>query len=222
MLKSEVGKLVQMLMAAYPNSKADPKTAAVYEMALTDLDLVKAQRAVLRLLSTTKFLPTISEIREAATALDIGPRRSGAEAWCDVMKQIDDEGAYGTPSFDDPIVADIVKQWGWRRLCFEGSLESDRARFIETYEAIASRRREDAVSGIPLPPPKYPPKQQQLPEPVSPKTPPQLGEAAVKFSSEVAQIGKSPVRDFVPSSDEELAEKARKDRDRLLKEFGDK
>lgn len=54
-----------MLIGAFPNAKTSEATSQVYETMLADLDAGLARRAVTRLIGTSKFLPTISEIREA-------------------------------------------------------------------------------------------------------------------------------------------------------------
>jgi hypothetical protein len=148
----QVAELVLMLIAAYPATKASETTSKVYEAMLADLDHQLTRKAITRLVSTSKFMPTIAEIRAAVAELQHGPVRTGGEAWGDVLTEIRRIGIYSAPKFDDPLVADLVKRWGWRALC-EGHGDADRARFIDTYDAMALRARQDVVSGIPLPAP---------------------------------------------------------------------
>lgn len=152
MKRSEVAKLVGMLVAAYPHRETVGQTTRVYEENLIDLDAEPAGRAVQRLIRSSTFLPTIAEIRAAATEVSHGPRKTGAEAWQVVQRAIDKIGGYGKPRFQDPIIQGIIERWGWPRMCWEGHPESDRARFIEMYDAEARRDRLDEVSGVPLPP----------------------------------------------------------------------
>lgn len=151
MKRREVAQIVATLAAAYPNAQVGEATSSVYERMLLDLDFEVTERAVARLLGTSRFLPTIAEIRGAAADLALGPVRSGAEAWLDVIAEIRRVGQYEAPCFADPLVADIVRKCGWYGLCTDDNLVSDRARFIEAYDAAADRKRQDVASGIPLP-----------------------------------------------------------------------
>ena len=113
---------------------------------LADLDFELAKRAVTRLIATSKFLPTIAEVRSAATAFELGPVRAGGEAWGDVVAAIRFVGHYGIPKFEDPLVAHCVECLSWRGLCLGENEAADRARFIEMYDAVAERRRTDDVA----------------------------------------------------------------------------
>jgi len=90
--KLEVAKLVGVLIASFPSSKATPETSVVYERMLADLDYHAANAAVERLLATAKFMPTIAEIREATLTVFAGEIRPGGEAWGAVLRAI---GSYG-------------------------------------------------------------------------------------------------------------------------------
>ena len=62
MTKSEVSKLVAILMACYPGMQFPPGTVLAYENFLIDLDHERAKRAVESLVRTKKFMPAIAEI----------------------------------------------------------------------------------------------------------------------------------------------------------------
>lgn len=150
MTRSEAAKLVAVLAQAWPRSPVSVETSKVYEGALMDLSHAEAEAAVSLLLRTSKFLPTIAEIRTAAVDLRRGPVRSGPEAWGDVLGQIRRVGAYGVPKFEDPVTAECVRVLGWRNLCLEGHNDAaDRARFCELYGDLALRERTDEVAGLP-------------------------------------------------------------------------
>lgn len=157
MKKSEVAELVMMLLAAYPNARTTASTSQVYEAMLADLDAGRARAAVQRLIASSRFMPTVAEIRTAAAELEHGALRSGAEAWLDVLDQVRREGYCGTPRFADPVTAGIVTRWGWRTLCF-GDAVTDRARFIEAYDAQARRERDGVVTAGALPEARQQPK----------------------------------------------------------------
>jgi hypothetical protein len=150
----EAAKLVAMLAAAYRDTKISAETSRVYETMLADLELETAKAAVARLIATSKWLPTIAEIRSTAADVERGPVRTGGEAWGDVLAEIRRTGYIGAPSFRDPVVTDCVHMMTWRGLCLGENEAADRARFIELYENLAQRRRDDVVAGRELPTPR--------------------------------------------------------------------
>lgn len=150
MKRSESAEIVTMLLGAYPNARTSSCTSQVYETMLADLDVETARAAVTKLIATSKWMPTVAEVREAATEVVSGPVRSGADAWLDVVSEIRRVGSYGAPWFDDALTTSIVKRWGWRALC-ETAAAPERARFIETYDGLARQAREREVAGLSLP-----------------------------------------------------------------------
>ncbi len=124
----------------------------LYAAGLMDLDFDVAHAAVIRIVHTSKFLPTVAEIREAAGVIKHGNRRAGAEAWGEVIAKIRRFGSYRTPGiefyFEDPITARVVKALNWAELCSgEGSqIMADRARFIDAYDQISDAARADAAA----------------------------------------------------------------------------
>lgn len=152
MKPSEAAELVMLLLGAYPQAKPSSATSQVYERMLSDLDAGSARAAVQKIIATSKWMPTVAEVRAASAELHHGPVRSGADAWLDVLMQIRVEGYCGTPHFDDAIVTALVERWGWARMCLEGNVDADRARFIEAYDALARQAREREVTGLALAP----------------------------------------------------------------------
>jgi hypothetical protein len=156
MTKLEIKKLVAVLVASYPASKITDESVGVYERMLADLDYPAANAAVERLLATSKWLPTVAEIRESTLALTVGEIRAGGEAWGDVLRAMRRYGYVRTPGkefdfdFDDPAVAETVKSMNWTELCSSGNVVADRARFIELYDQLAARSRRLQLSeGLP-------------------------------------------------------------------------
>lgn len=151
MRKSEVAELVAMLIASFPSSKADDKTSAVYERMLLDLDHHAALDAIERLIATSRFLPTIAEIRETALVASAGEVKRGGEAWGEVQRLL---ARYGAKRYDlgwkapiaDPVAAQVVAALGWVALCYSENQVADRARFIDLYDQIAARDRRGQVS----------------------------------------------------------------------------
>jgi|SRR6185436_18972934 len=156
MTKSETAKLVAMLLHAYPQAQFAPASSAVYEAMLSDLDAATALAAVERWIQTSKWLPTVAELRASAAEIKYGPKRLGAEAWGEALDAVQRVGHYRpAPNFTDPLVGECVRLMGWQHLCASENGTADRARFIELYEGLAERERERAIlsPGL-LPPPK--------------------------------------------------------------------
>jgi hypothetical protein len=154
MTKGEAAKLVAVLLAAYPAAKSTASTSEVYERMLADLDYPTANAAVERLLATSRFMPSIAEIREACMDLQHGERVAGGEAWGNVLRAIGRWGVYRTPGqdfqFQDPVAARCVAALGWQNLCNSENQHADRARFIELYDRLAvSERKEQNAGALP-------------------------------------------------------------------------
>lgn len=147
MKPSEAAKVVGLLQAGFPAARMTEATVLLYERLLVDLDFELASATVERLICTSKFCPTVAEIRDAAADLALGPSRSGVEAWGDVGMAIRRVGSYGTPTFEDPLVAECVRIMGWRNLCLgEAPEHTDRARFCELYADLQRKQRVADVS----------------------------------------------------------------------------
>jgi len=147
--KSESAEIVRMLIAAYPHTKFVDvvRSSTVYQAGLADLDREVCHRAVVRLIGTAKFLPTIAEIREACVTENHGLRRPAGDAWGDVVAAMKRYGAkrydldWKGPVFDDLLVARCVKAFSWVDLCSSENTVADRARFIQLYEQYAQNER---------------------------------------------------------------------------------
>lgn len=150
MTKVEVAKLVQVLLASFPNAQTNVGTSMAYERMLADLDHAEAQAAVERLIATSKWLPTVAEIRETAHTISIGEQRPGGDAWGSVLSAIKAQGSYRKPGIDfvfkDPITARCVAALNWEELCLSENQAADRARFIELYDKLAIQDRHRSLS----------------------------------------------------------------------------
>ena len=150
MTKAEAAKLVAVLIAAYPSAKLGPDTTGIYERMLIDLDYPSANAAVERLLATSKWPPTVAEIREASLALTTGEIKPGGEAWGIVLSAIGRHGRNRTPGVDfdlgDTVALDVVRALHWRELCDSDNQAADRARFIELYDQLAATARRRQLS----------------------------------------------------------------------------
>jgi len=152
--ETEAQKVVTLLITAFPSMMArldtnqQAETRRVYRLMIVDLDHAIAEKAVRGLIATSKYLPTIAEVREACMIVKYGRRRPGGDAWGDVIKAMKRYGYTRSPGtdfqFDDPLVARAVSALGWSDLCGSGNVVADRARFIELYDHLAGNTRSDA------------------------------------------------------------------------------
>lgn len=148
MTKTEVMKLVAVLCANFPSAKFTAETSSVYEHMLADLDAAVGNAAVEQLIASSRWLPTVAEIRERALSLQTGDVRPGGDAWGSVRRAIHARGRSRIPGrdfeFADPVVLEAVKALGWVELCDSENAPADRARFVELYDrlAVLHRRRQ--------------------------------------------------------------------------------
>jgi hypothetical protein len=150
----QIKKLVAVMVAAYPSSKISEESVGVYTRMLADLDYPAANAAVEQLLATSKWMPTVAEIRDRIVSLVTGEIRAGGEAWGSVLKAIRGAGRYRIPGVDfaffDPVTAECVSAMSWVELCDSENPTADRARFIELYDQLATRHRRAQLSeGLP-------------------------------------------------------------------------
>lgn len=133
--------ILRQLFAAYPHSQATMQTIAVYDRLLCDIAPADLQTVVDQCVAECKFLPTVAEIRERYHNLTrtIGGLTAG-EAWGLVKGEIRRVGSWGLPNFENPTIAQVVKNMGWLELCTSESPEGvDRAQFERAYNALVER-----------------------------------------------------------------------------------
>lgn len=163
MTELEVRGVLKLLAAAYPTQRQrmtndDVRAmAAVYTAGLLDLDAERVAAAVNRLVKSSRWIPTIAEIREAAVDVAHGERRAGGEAWGEVTREarricglsesdVIRDPELAKPRLADPIAIAAARSIGWdeirdRRI---GDV-STRARFIELYDQVAAREHKEAA-----------------------------------------------------------------------------
>lgn len=86
MTEVEVAKLIKVLQEAYPRSEFSEGRIEIYTMMLADLPYQAAQKAVLKLIATSPFLPTIAEIRKTAAEYMYEPLPSVDDAYAEARE----------------------------------------------------------------------------------------------------------------------------------------
>lgn len=113
---------------------------------LRDMPSELLRAAALQHASTSKWFPTVAELREAAADISSPDHRMTAmEAWGEVSRQIRTVGSYGRPEFSNEVVRRLVDDMGWGNLCASEMPGADRARFIDAYNALVTRDRREAM-----------------------------------------------------------------------------
>ena len=145
MTAAEALALVKRLMAAYPRTPMPPETVQVYCEMMADMPHGAAKRAVLAVCASSKWLPTIAEIRAHAAAETLEALPEPAEAWGEVLRQVRQCGRYRQPSWSSSELADAVAAIGWEAICMSRVDDAAiRAQFREAY-AAGLRRAETAA-----------------------------------------------------------------------------
>ena len=153
MKQSEALKLVAILKAAYPRQETDEATAEAYVGFLTDLDVDLVDRVVRDLIATSRFFPTIAEIRGAAAEASCGlPSVTAALAMVTERHRLTDDELAARPL---PVA---VKQayrlvggaWAFRTSEHPTTLH---AQFRDAYRAIRDEAVRTAQTPAALRPP---------------------------------------------------------------------
>jgi hypothetical protein len=140
--------LLQM-RTAFPQREVPVETVALYARQLADLDEVAVIDAIERLIRTSRFFPTIAEIREAAVAG--GATEGLAElAWAEVTREARRVGwnptgrRYGgvrhepeKPVFTSAITVAAVESLTWKLIC-HGEQAEIRDQFLWTWKNLAT------------------------------------------------------------------------------------
>lgn len=130
--------------AYYIKERSDHDLAMLldtWKQLLADIPAEVLKAAAFQHIATSKWWPSVAELRELARRLTRPDRLSGIEAWGLVVAQVRKTGSWGRPEFEDSNIMKAVRVIGWSTICLGEHEASNRARFIECYETLA--RRED-------------------------------------------------------------------------------
>lgn len=151
MKEDQVGSLLALAVANFPHlqDKDMGPTVALWTEMLSDMPFATAKTALIKVLATAKFWPTVAEIREAAVSITNPTMLTPAEAWGQVIRAVKDYGYYrpteGIATLD-PTVRKAVKAFGgFVEICMTENIDVVRAQFMRVYEQCASREKEIAV-----------------------------------------------------------------------------
>lgn len=137
---NETMRILKQLFAAYPQAQVSEQTVAVYLRMLRDIPPEALQVAVDQAIATSKFLPTVAELRDTLHGLRQLDTPSWGEAWEDVMSEMRRIGSYGVPQFRSRLTEQVVRSMGWKTLCASENPQTDRAQFRDMWNALAARQ----------------------------------------------------------------------------------
>ncbi len=150
MTQQEATKLVAFALANFPNMQEKDlrPTAKLWAHILSDIPYPVAEKALIKVLATAKFFPTVAEIRDAAMQLTQPTIPTALEAWGEVQRAW---GLYGWSRQEEalasmsPLTAEVCRRFGWRDMCACEEPEVLRGQFRMAYEQYAGRQKEMAV-----------------------------------------------------------------------------
>jgi hypothetical protein len=133
-----------VLAAGYPNFNLTPETIRVYQRTLSDIPAEVLEQAVVQLLTTSRFFPTVAEIREACFAIMTNAAEipSAFEAWAEAIDHCR-RGYY--EGYSHPLIEKAVKQIGipyWQNMMVDDEMAT-RAHFFRIYECLYKRADAD-------------------------------------------------------------------------------
>ncbi|WP_110953061.1 isoprenoid biosynthesis enzyme family protein [Anaerosinus massiliensis] len=150
--EAEIIQTLTPYLMAFPQSKMNEGSLIVYSRALSSLSIAEIDAAMLKLMRTVKFFPSVAEIfdqvenvKNFASRCEI---KSSDEAWREVLQEVHDAFIYRKPVFSSKEVEMAALNMGWTALC---NLETDdmntaRAQFVRFYESVLNRTKDRKIN----------------------------------------------------------------------------
>lgn len=132
-------------------AEAMAQTMRLYWRLLKDVPIEALQQAALRHIASSKWFPQIAELRAAAFVLEAAEQQTAIEAWGEVTAAMSNTDYYcyidhcRVPVFANPVTNRLVDSMGWRNLCHSEDGTADRARFIQAYDQLEARQRNEGA-----------------------------------------------------------------------------
>lgn len=149
MKKSEFSRIASAITTYYPNSELFPNPAATqlwYEE-FKDIPYEDAVNGLRRHVNTSKWPPTIAELKQAIVSNVAGAKDWGLH-WDECVRAIKRYGYYREDEALEqmtPITRKIVKRLGYKELCSSDNQSHDRANFRMVFEQVADNEYQQAA-----------------------------------------------------------------------------
>lgn len=155
MNRKEIINLLALATANFPSyqERDMQPTAVLWEKALADIPYEIAEQALLKVLSTSRFFPTIADIREAVADITQPRTMDWSEAWHLIGQAIRKYGFYREQEALESLPDDVrtmVERFSWRELCLNEEPDILRAQFRMAWETQSKRIKEYNALPAPL------------------------------------------------------------------------
>jgi hypothetical protein len=145
MSKTDAVEAMAVLTAAYSRNLSE-QTLRIYVGSLEDISRTELMRAVRGLVATSKFLPSIAEIREQALAVGADLIPTAYEAWGEIVQAARMLGRNQIPKWSHPAIGVALNQvGGFRQVCDSERPEITETYFIKAYNLGVERDRREAL-----------------------------------------------------------------------------
>lgn len=150
--ETEIIMTLTPYIVAFPQSKMTAEGLVIYAKALSSLSVAEINAAMLKLMRTCKFFPTVAEIFEQAAVMKEFATGGGLptpdEAWAEAQKQLRLHGLEGKWKYSCPEVKTAVERFGKYELCTLklDDVNTARAQFMRIYKSIVDRARDNKTN----------------------------------------------------------------------------
>ena len=149
MTKTEFSKITAAIKTYYPKDNPFPNAEAMqlwYEE-FKDLPYENVVIALRRHVNTSRWCPTIAELKEAIVVNVAGDQDWGA-AWKECMKAVHKYGHRNIPAALEsmsPLAREAAEKVGFMAICMSNDVSIERASFRKAYEQIAQNEYNKAA-----------------------------------------------------------------------------
>lgn len=144
--RAEVAKIVKMIEHAYGKEIAVERVA-VYVRCLEDIPFDALKAATIHLITTSKWQPSISELREAAFGLMLNTHElpTAYEAWQEIKRNV---MRPQDAEYSHPLIKRAIDSLGGLEAFGASEVDEEmswRARYVSSYEQFVKRGMEAAT-----------------------------------------------------------------------------
>ncbi len=150
MNRQEFGLLAAAIKTAYANEKLLPNNQAMelWYRNLKDIPYEVASAAFDKWVVTSRWAPTIADIREMSTTVINGDAVLWSDGWEQVIKAIRKYGSYNPAAAlasMDEMTAEVVNRIGYMELCRSENIMADRANFRMVFEQLSEMKQKNVL-----------------------------------------------------------------------------
>lgn len=149
MTKQEFGRLVAVIRGVYRDDKflANNESAQVWYELLKDIDYEQAKAAVIKHSLTSKWTPTIAELREQIADIQ-ADKSDWSDGWQEVLIAVRKFGYMNESEameWMSPMTREVTKRLGWKQICQSdiSEITALRANFRMIYEQKQNAIKEE-------------------------------------------------------------------------------